>query len=44
MTDDFCLHDVGDAVNLGGGVQESDGVSIFLPLYLHDGVQVDDLL
>ena len=44
MTDDFRLHDVGDAVNLGGGVQESDGVSIVLPLYLHDGVQVDDLL
>ena len=60
LTDDFRLHDVADAVNLGGGVlihlghaegfresedvQESDGVSTVLPLYLHDGVQVDDLL
>ena len=44
LTDDFRLHDVGDAVNSSGGVQESDGVSIVLPLYLHDGVQVDDLL
>ena len=44
MTDDFRLHDVCDALNLGVGVQESDGVSIVLPLYLHDGVKVDDLL
>ena len=60
LTDDFRLHDVGDAVNLGGGVlihlghaegfcesedvRESDGVSTVLPLYLHNGVEVDDLL